>query len=728
MIPLSSERRMLRSEGTRRKHGGVRKRAPNACTRCRQQKIRCSGIIPCEQCTKRNSPCSFDDRAQKILVPRGFITDLEKRAGASDQRDYSSEEIQYSSTALDHNGPSTTSISEIDSRREEDQTVNTCEPRHDSAIREAPREAGRDVQSEPATPTDRFTNPFSSHTPNYVADGSGRPWYLGVSSNWSFNRRVLSMAYERVVGIPLQSKSMFFDGTMYDLGWNGLRGLADPDTTVLPSSDYAMYLINAVKFHCGQMFHLLEEESFMQHFSEFHDASQNAQRPKDLWYIHYLLILAFGKAFVVRSTSSRTPPGAELFVQAMKLLPDIIFLYTQPLQSIEILCSAALYLQCLDFRSSAYNMIGQALRIALEQGMNTNMRAQGLEDKYVERCRKVWWTVYVLDRQMSSLMGVPLAIRDEDISASLPTFSGSPQKTLALEIHVKLSRVIAQILNTVYGVDGRLNRRFMSSTKAALKSIASVTDQLMRSFELPSGESMAGISRLSAYLYLLHHQCVVLATRPLLFSFLKMRLDALGIIPTPASTLGSARILLQMCIESSQKILNILSGLNAQSLLESFLPFDLEAAFAASIVLFLAPAIDTSLLESHIPYRDMAYALLDEMALRGNLIAAARKSELQQLESVLGQIPFKFAGQQTDVGAGTDILGPMHRIHSNIPTNAIVCTDSDPNIRQTPSVNEIMEENTWNHFFTADQLLMVANSLDFDGMDWLMNGSPSTAD
>jgi hypothetical protein len=62
-------------------------------------------------------------------------------------------------------------------------------------------------------------------------------------------------------------------------------------------------------------------------------------------------------------------------------------------------------------------------------------------------------------------------------------------------------------------------------------------------------------------------QCVVLATRPLLFSFLKMRLDALGIIPTPASSLGSARILLQMCIESSQQILNVLAALKSQSLL-----------------------------------------------------------------------------------------------------------------------------------------------------------------
>jgi proline utilization trans-activator len=169
------------------------------------------------------------------------------------------------------------------------------------------------------------------------------------------------MAYERVVGAPLPTNYMLFDGTMYDLGWNGLRGFVDPDTAILPSSDYAMYLINAVKFHCGQMFHLFEEEIFMRDFSEFHDTSQNPPQPKDLWYVHYLLILAFGKAFVVRGTPSRTPPGAELFVHAMKLLPDSIFLYTQPVQSVEILCCAALYLQCLDFRCPAYNMVSYSI-------------------------------------------------------------------------------------------------------------------------------------------------------------------------------------------------------------------------------------------------------------------------------------------------------------------------------------------------------------------------------
>lgn len=76
------------------------------------------------------------------------------------------------------------------------------------------------------------------------------------------------------------------------------------------------------------------------------------------------------------------------------------------------------------------------------------MHDHGLDEAHVQRCRNVWWTIYILDRQMSSLLGVPLAIRDGDISASLPTFTGSPQKSLALEVHVKLSGMISQILDS----------------------------------------------------------------------------------------------------------------------------------------------------------------------------------------------------------------------------------------------------------------------------------------
>lgn len=55
----------------------------------------------------------------------------------------------------------------------------------------------------------------------------------------------------------------------------------------------------------------------------------------------------------------------------------------------------------------------------------------------------------------------------------------------------------------MYGPEGRLDVRYVANTKDALKDIASVTDQLHRSFDIMHD---AGVSRLAAYLHLLHHQ------------------------------------------------------------------------------------------------------------------------------------------------------------------------------------------------------------------------------
>jgi proline utilization trans-activator len=166
------------------------------------------------------------------------------------------------------------------------------------------------------------------------------------------------MVHEKVHNTPLPTLSLLFEGSTYDLGWDGQRQSGDESPT-LPTSDYALFLINAVKFQCGQLFHLFDERSFMTQFSKFHESERDSNDCSLLWYIHYLFVLAFGKAFVVRTNKGRCPPGGDLFAHAMKILPDITYLCTEPLQSIEILCCAALYLQCLDSRSAAYNLVSQ---------------------------------------------------------------------------------------------------------------------------------------------------------------------------------------------------------------------------------------------------------------------------------------------------------------------------------------------------------------------------------
>lgn len=127
----------------------------------------------------------------------------------------------------------------------------------------------------------------------------------------------------------------------------------------------------------------------------------------------------------------------------------------------------------------------------------------------------------------------------------------------------------------VYAIDGRLNRNFLLRTKSALASIARLADELHEGFPLHLDRSMSGVSRTSAYLHLLYHRCIVLATRPLLFCFLKIRFESPEHCLEALNTSRNVRNLIQMCIDSSQQMINILHSLQSEDLLGNHHPITL---------------------------------------------------------------------------------------------------------------------------------------------------------
>jgi proline utilization trans-activator len=62
-------------------------------------------------------------------------------------------------------------------------------------------------------------------------------------------------------------------------------------------------------------------------------------------------------------------------------------------------------------------------------------------------------------------------------------------------------------------------------------------------------------------------QCIVLTTRPLIFSVFKQRLESRQASSKVMRTLQRLRVLLQMCVDSSQYSLTILRALRDQGLL-----------------------------------------------------------------------------------------------------------------------------------------------------------------
>lgn len=170
------------------------------------------------------------------------------------------------------------------------------------------------------------------------------------------------MVHQRLTDAPLppDPDNLLFDNHVYDLKWDGNKANAPGDifnVSKLPTPDFARHLINSVQFHCGQLFYLFEEERLMAQFAAFQRNPAEEARSSPLWFCHYLLILAFGKSFVVQSARSQSPSGAEHFVQAMQCMPDMTLFDGDPIAKTQVLCCAALYLQCVHRRAPAYRMV-----------------------------------------------------------------------------------------------------------------------------------------------------------------------------------------------------------------------------------------------------------------------------------------------------------------------------------------------------------------------------------
>lgn len=90
---------------------------------------------------------------------------------------------------------------------------------------------------------------------------------------------------------------------------------------------------------------------------------------------------------------------------------------------------------------------GNAMGMCLTLGLNRRHDAARISQTEFSHRSNLFWTVYVIDRKLSSLIGVPPRLHDEDIALSRPDFAtdGSVVKNIMV-FHVELSSQLGQIL------------------------------------------------------------------------------------------------------------------------------------------------------------------------------------------------------------------------------------------------------------------------------------------
>lgn len=207
-----------------------------------------------------------------------------------------------------------------------------------------------------------FSNPLAPSQPAYVQESTGKLRYLGHSSTYAFTQHVLHMLQQDSPSNPSPEVTLNQDTDRPTLeAAFRLTPSMEPDISGLPSRSSALYHLQSIKFRTQPLFYLFDEEDFTFRLHQFYKDAAPYARSDPVWYVHYLILMAFGRALdpheqVIASTIYSKP---EYLTRALCLMPDMTCLADNPVETTEIFCCVALYLQSIGHRDAAVTYVSR---------------------------------------------------------------------------------------------------------------------------------------------------------------------------------------------------------------------------------------------------------------------------------------------------------------------------------------------------------------------------------
>lgn len=128
-----------------------------------------------------------------------------------------------------------------------------------------------------------------------------------------------------------------------------------------------------------------------------------------------------------------------------------------------------LFLQATSNLSACYAFLGIALRSALRMGLHRHIEHHMLSPIEQETRRRVFYVIRQMDIYVSTLLGFPLLLRNEDFDQRYPSEiddayitneglrpppNGTPSLFQAFNAHTRLMEILAKIVRHVYPTQG----------------------------------------------------------------------------------------------------------------------------------------------------------------------------------------------------------------------------------------------------------------------------------
>ncbi|KAF5707780.1 hypothetical protein FMUND_10930 [Fusarium mundagurra] len=307
--------------------------------------------------------------------------------------------------------------------------------------------------------------------------------YIGPASGVSFLLRVQKRMHQAI--------SFSGPGSIFTFGDAPLQNPDyDPNFCMMLPKEDAQRLVDRYFDFAMPTYRFLHRPTIQEWFSEFYETLGTMRDPTNSAAKVALLFMILAHARVYMPENDRPGPSDLRYYLAAE------HQLSKESGSIRLTSVQARLLQCYYLGTQSrvnhcWSQFGIVTNLALAIGLNRNKRPgviSGLNHIEVESRRRTFWCAYTLDAYLSVSLGRPRNFHDDDIDTELPAcvddnditkdhinLAGSTKGysvMLAPLGHMKLARIIGQILRGLYSVKPISISRRLEETQLVSKALA----------------------------------------------------------------------------------------------------------------------------------------------------------------------------------------------------------------------------------------------------------------
>ncbi|BCR99271.1 fungal specific transcription factor domain-containing protein [Aspergillus luchuensis] len=437
-------------------------RAGTSCRRCHRRKKRCDRTLPqCETCIQAHVECSFlDDDRQVGTYPIAYVQGLETRVKELEK--------QLSAALVSSPYPNLHPDHDFDQP-----IINFATP--------------PDTDNSDTFP---FATPPSHSRSDFLVDELKRlsleaaaERHLGSSSGLSFAkltqavlRRLSPDKAEFVFDDTPDESTEQYDGPLSDplldastSLWELNNSFSSPclfnqlplshvmeDETTLadlqfPDRAHIEYLMEFYFAHSHTLYPIIRQTEFASVIWRVYNNPQDHLAGSALWMFRIWMVLAIGSTTHCSVTLGDESESILYYNRAMVYFEDALGL--GDMAALEAMMLQVSYSFFNQVGPNTFFLVGVAARMAIGIGLHSSSSYANLPSDVIEYRKRIFFSLYMMDRVVSIALGRPFAIHDNDIDIDPFTDTGTtddPNHTtdLSIPLHILSLRRIASEITT----------------------------------------------------------------------------------------------------------------------------------------------------------------------------------------------------------------------------------------------------------------------------------------